>query len=91
MLERCVINLYAEFLKGLRVCIYLRKSRTDLEEEAKAALRGEKYDTLQKHRAELLRFAKDNELVIVAGNIINGIAIPVRTPYTLNALSEVIP
>lgn len=60
-----MINLYAEFLKGLRVCIYLRKSRTDLEEEAKAALRGEKYDTLQKHRTELLRFAKDNELVIV--------------------------
>lgn len=65
MLERCVRNLYAEFLKGLRVCIYLRKSRTDLEEEAKAALRGEEYDTLQKHRTELLRFANNNELVIV--------------------------
>jgi DNA invertase Pin-like site-specific DNA recombinase len=57
--------LYREFLKGLKVCIYLRKSRTDLEEEAKAALRGEKYDTLQRHRSELLRFAKDNELIIV--------------------------
>lgn len=65
MPERCVRNLYAEFLRGLRVCIYLRKSRTDLEEEARAELRGEKYDTLQKHRVELLRFAKDNELVIV--------------------------
>lgn len=57
--------MYAEFLKGLKVCIYLRKSRTDLEEEAKASLKGEKYDTLQKHRTELLRFAKDNELIIV--------------------------
>ena len=57
--------MYAEFLKGLKVCIYLRKSRTDLEEEAKASLRGETYDTLQKHRTELLRFARNNELVIV--------------------------
>lgn len=57
--------MYAEFLKGLKVCIYLRKSRTDLEEEAKAALKGEKYDTLKKHRTELLRFAKNNELIIV--------------------------
>lgn len=57
--------MWAEFLKGLKVCIYLRKSRTDLEEEARAALKGEKYDTLQKHRTELLRFAKNNELVIV--------------------------
>lgn len=57
--------MYAEFLKGLKVCIYLRKSRTDLEEEAKAALKGEKYDTLERHRTELLRFAKNNELIIV--------------------------
>jgi DNA invertase Pin-like site-specific DNA recombinase len=57
--------MYAEFLKGLKVCIYLRKSRTDLEEEAKAALKGEKYDTLERHRTDLLRFAKDNELIIV--------------------------
>lgn len=57
--------MYADFLNGLRVCIYLRKSRTDLEEEARASLRGEKYDTLQRHRVELLKFAKDNNLVIV--------------------------
>ena len=57
--------MYAEFLKGLKVCVYLRKSRTDLEEEARAALKGEKYDTLERHRVELLRFAKDNELIIV--------------------------
>ena len=57
--------MYVDFLKGLKICIYLRKSRTDLEEEAKASLKGEKYDTLQKHRTELLRFAKDNDLIIV--------------------------
>ena len=57
--------MLGNFLKGLKVCIYLRKSRTDLEEEARAALKGEKYDTLQRHRSELLRFAKENDLVIV--------------------------
>lgn len=57
--------MYREFLKGLKVCIYLRKSRTDLEEEAKAALKGEKYDTLERHRTDLLRFSKDNGLIIV--------------------------
>lgn len=57
--------MYAEFLKGLNVCIYLRKSRTDLEEEARAALKGENYDTLERHRLELLRFAKTNGLIIV--------------------------
>ena len=60
-----MIDLYAEFLNGLRVCIYLRKSRTDLEEEARAALKGEKYDTLERHRTDLLRFAKANGLIIV--------------------------
>jgi DNA invertase Pin-like site-specific DNA recombinase len=43
----------------------LRKSRVDLEEEAKAALKGEKYDTLNRHRKELLRFASKYELIIV--------------------------
>ena len=57
--------MWWDLLKGLKVCIYLRKSRTDIEEEVKAAAKGEKYDTLQRHRAELLRFAKDNELIIV--------------------------
>lgn len=57
--------MWWDILKGLKVCIYLRKSRIDLEEEAKAALRGEKYDTLQRHRTELLKFAKEHDLVIV--------------------------
>lgn len=85
-----MIKLYANFLKGLRVCIYLRKSRTDLEEEAKAALRGEKYDTLQRHRTELLKFAKDNELVIVdiVEEVISGSTIEDREGIK-NVLSNV--
>ena len=57
--------MWWDLLKGLKVCIYLRKSRTDIEEEVKAAAKGEIYDTLERHRTELLRFAKDNELIIV--------------------------
>ena len=57
--------MWWDILKGLKVCIYLRKSRTDIEEEVKAAAKGEKYDTLERHRAELLKFARDNDLIIV--------------------------
>lgn len=57
--------MWFDILKGLKVCIYLRKSRTDIEEEVKAAAKGEKYDTLERHRTELLKFAKDHDLIIV--------------------------
>ena len=57
--------MWWDILKGLKVCIYLRKSRTDIEEEVKAAAKGEKYDTLERHRSELLKFARDNDLIIV--------------------------
>lgn len=57
--------MWWDILKGLKICIYLRKSRTDIEEEVKAAAKGEKYDTLERHRAELLKFAKDHDLIIV--------------------------
>lgn len=40
------------------VAIYLRKSQADRDAERKAAARGEPYDTLEKHRAELLRLAR---------------------------------
>ena len=55
---------YEEFKKlypirnTLRIAIYVRKSRADIEQEKKAAERGESYDTLKRHRNELLRFAK---------------------------------
>lgn len=53
------------YLWGLVVAIYLRKSRSDIEEEKKALARGEVYDTLQRHRKELLAFARKNKLKIV--------------------------
>ena len=49
----------------LRIAIYVRKSRADIEQEKKAAERGESYDTLKRHRNELLRFAKRNNYQII--------------------------
>jgi len=45
-------------LEGLDIDIYLRKSRKDIEEERKAAQDGVDYDTLAKHRKQLLAVAK---------------------------------
>jgi site-specific DNA recombinase len=42
----------------LNIYIYLRKSRKDLEEEKKASEHGETYDTLERHRNNLLAVAK---------------------------------
>lgn len=53
------------YLYGLLVAIYLRKSRSDVEEEKKALARGEVFDTLQRHRKELLSFARKHKLKIV--------------------------
>lgn len=49
----------------LRVALYVRKSRADIEQEKKAAERGETYDTLKRHRNELLRLAKRNNYTII--------------------------
>ena len=49
----------------LRVGLYVRKSRADIEQEKKAQERGEEYDTLKRHRLELLRFAKKKKYIIV--------------------------
>lgn len=54
-----------KYITGLTIAIYLRKSRSDIEEEKKALARGEVYDTLQRHRKELLTFARKNKLKIV--------------------------
>ncbi|BAU29607.1 DNA invertase Pin-like site-specific DNA recombinase [Aneurinibacillus soli] len=43
---------------GKDVFIYLRKSRKDIEEEKKALDTGKQYDTLSKHRKELLELVK---------------------------------
>jgi site-specific DNA recombinase len=42
----------------LNIDIYLRKSRSDIESEKKAAEVGESYDTLDRHRRNLLAVAK---------------------------------
>ncbi|HHY68204.1 MAG TPA: recombinase family protein [Alicyclobacillus sp.] len=52
-------------IKNLDVAIYLRKSRADVEAENEAAARGAAYDTLTKHRRELLELAKrDNHNIL---------------------------
>ncbi|RAL22558.1 recombinase family protein [Thermoflavimicrobium daqui] len=43
---------------GLDCFIYLRKSRKDIEEERKALNEGGSYDTLERHRRQLLELAK---------------------------------
>lgn len=51
--------------KSLDIAIYLRKSRADVDAEREAAERGETYDTLTKHRVELLSVAKRENFNIV--------------------------
>lgn len=60
--------MYADYYKirnVLRVGLYVRKSRADVEQEKNAEERGEVYDTLKRHRSELLRFAKKEGFHIV--------------------------
>ncbi|WP_339167017.1 recombinase family protein [Brevibacillus sp. FSL L8-0520] len=47
------------------VAIYLRKSREDIQAEREARKRGESYDTLARHRRELLDIAHRNNYTIV--------------------------
>jgi site-specific DNA recombinase len=51
---------------NLNIYIYLRKSRSDIEAEKKAAELGETYDTLQRHRKTLLTVAKKERHNILA-------------------------
>lgn len=46
---------------GLDVYIYLRKSRKDIEEENKATQEGRLFDTLERHRRQLLEVAKKEQ------------------------------
>lgn len=48
-----------------RTGLYVRKSRADIEQERKAKERGEEYDTLRRHRNELIRLARKNDYTIV--------------------------
>ncbi|MCR8981594.1 recombinase family protein [Brevibacillus laterosporus] len=54
---------YPEGLKS--VCIYLRKSREDIQAEREAKERGELYDTLARHRRELLEIAHKYNYTII--------------------------
>lgn len=56
---------YINVRNVLNVALYVRKSRADIEAERKAKERGEYYDTLQRHRNQLLRLAKKRGYVIV--------------------------
>lgn len=51
--------------ESLNLDLYLRKSRTDVEEERKALSRGEEYDTLARHRNQLLaKVKKENHSIL---------------------------
>lgn len=64
----------------LRVALYVRKSRADIEQEKKAAEHGETYDTLKRHRNELLRLAKKRgyQIVEIYEEIVSGDTIEAR-------------
>lgn len=50
---------------GLNCFIYLRKSRTDIEEEKKALQEGFSFDVLKRHRKQLLELAKQEQYNIL--------------------------
>lgn len=52
-------------MNNLDVALYVRKSRADIEQERKALERGETYDTLKRHRTELLRLARNRNYNIL--------------------------
>ncbi|MGG5252140.1 recombinase family protein [Neobacillus sp. SM06] len=51
-------------LSNVDAFIYLRKSRKDLEEEKKQAENGNHYDTLERHRSQLLELAKVRKVTV---------------------------
>ncbi|MGG0718366.1 recombinase family protein [Robertmurraya massiliosenegalensis] len=52
-------------LEYLNALTYLRKSRKDLDEEKKAAEQGNHFDTLERHRMQLLEFARVKKINII--------------------------
>lgn len=67
--------------KGLDIFLYLRKSRSDVEEERKAAKEGKEYDTLARHRRNLLEVIKreGHNLVDKFEELVTGESIIERT------------
>jgi site-specific DNA recombinase len=64
----------------LNIYIYLRKSRKDLEEEKKASELGETYDTLERHRNNLLAVAKNerHNIVHIYEEVVSGESVSER-------------
>lgn len=74
----------------LDVFIYLRKSRKDLEEEKKASEEGRGYDTLERHRRQLLDLAKRerHNIIDIFEEVVSGEYISER-PIMQKMLHEV--
>jgi site-specific DNA recombinase len=74
----------------LNIYIYLRKSRKDLEEEKKASENGETYDTLERHRNNLLAVAKKerHNILHIYEEVVSGESVTER-PAVQEMLREV--
>ncbi|MEH7461437.1 recombinase family protein [Bacillus thuringiensis] len=74
----------------LDVFIYLRKSRKDLEEEKKAIEHGQHYDTLERHRTQLLELAhkEHHNIIDIFEEVVSGEYISER-PMMQKLLREV--
>ena len=70
-------------MENLNVALLVRKSRTDIEQERKALERGEKYDTLKRHRTELLRVARSRNYNImdIFEEVVSGDTIEARPEF----------
>jgi site-specific DNA recombinase len=75
---------------GLSIYIYLRKSRKDLEEERKAGEQGETFDTLERHRNNLLAVAKKerHNILHIYEEVVSGESVTER-PRIQEMLREV--
>ncbi|WML43110.1 recombinase family protein [Neobacillus sp. PS3-40] len=65
---------------GLDIDLYLRKSRKDIEEEKKAEVRGEEYDTLSRHRNQLLALAirENHNILQIHEEVVSGESVSER-------------
>ncbi|MED3026365.1 MULTISPECIES: recombinase family protein [Bacillus cereus group] len=74
----------------LDVFIYLRKSRKDLEEEKKVMEHGQHYDTLERHRTQLLELAhkEHHNIIDIFEEVVSGEYISER-PMMQKLLREV--
>jgi site-specific DNA recombinase len=74
----------------LSIYIYLRKSRKDLEEERKAGEQGETFDTLERHRNNLLAVAKKerHNILHIYEEVVSGESVTER-PRIQEMLREV--